>query len=105
LDARDGYDPQHGYPEDVLERLDAFIRPILAPDRSEPFVYDYAWHGLMAYTDDQVRRVGAEPRNPVLLYNLGCNGVGFMPSVLGGHRIARMIAGEVLGPSIFDPPG
>ena len=94
LDAHDGYDPKHEYPEDVLEQLDAFIRPILAPGRSEPFAYDYAWHGLMAYTDDQVRRVGAEPRNPVLLYNLGCNGVGLLPSICGGERVVRLVAGR-----------
>ena len=40
----------------------------------------------------------------MLLYNLGCNGVGFMPSIFGGHRIARMLAGDVMAPSIFDPP-
>ncbi len=100
---RDAHDSQQGVPDDVLARLDAFIRPILAPGRRAPFVYDYAWHGIMAYTDDQVRQVGAEPRNPVLLYNLGCNGVGLLPSIHGGQRIARLIAGERLAPSLFDP--
>ena len=66
--------------------------------------YDYHWHGLMGYTRSRLRMIGAEPRNPVLLYNLGCNGVGFMPSIYGGQRIARMLAGDDLGPSIFDPP-
>ena len=37
------------------------------------------------------------------MYNLGCNGVGFLQAIFGGHRIARLIAGEQLPPSIFDP--
>ena len=51
----------------------------------------------------KVRVVGAHPRHPSLLYNLGCNGVGFLPSIVGGERIAGILAGERLGPSIFDP--
>ena len=57
----------------------------------------------MAYTDSKLRLIGVEPCNPVLLYNLGCNGVGILPSVYGGHRIARLVAGHQLEPSIFDP--
>jgi len=57
----------------------------------------------MAYTDNRLRLIGVEPRNPVLHYNLGCNGIGFMPSVYGGHRIGRLLAGDALGPSLFDP--
>jgi len=102
-DAQAGYDSGGAFPGALLERLDAFIRPILAPGRSEPLAFDYTWHGLMGYTEDQVRVVGAEPRNPVLLYNLGCNGVGFLPSIHGGQRVARLLAGEALAPSLFDP--
>ena len=57
----------------------------------------------MAYTDNKIRLVGFEPRNPVLMYNLGCNGVGFLPSIAGGLRIARLHSGHTLQPSIFDP--
>jgi hypothetical protein len=42
--------------------------------------------------------------NPVLMYNLGCNGVGFLPSIAGGFRIAALTAGRAVGSSIFDPP-
>jgi hypothetical protein len=38
-----------------------------------------------------------------LLYNLGCNGVGFLPSIFGGHRISQLLAGQTLAPSVFDP--
>ena len=97
------YRTDAGYPTEVLERLDDFIRPVLAQGRSERLSYDYTWHGLMAYTPSQVRQIGAEPKNPVLLYNLGCNGVGFLPSIYGGYRLARIVAGERLAPSLFDP--
>jgi hypothetical protein len=38
-----------------------------------------------------------------LLYNLGCNGVGFLPSIFGGHRVSRLLADQTLAPSVFDP--
>ena len=103
LDDRSEYRADATYPDERLAQLDGFIRPILAPERAEPLAYAYTWHGLMAYTPSQVRLIGPEPKNPVLLYNLGCNGVGFLPSIYGGHRLARIVAGEILAPSLFDP--
>ena len=50
-----------------------------------------------------IRVIGRHPRYPELLYNLGCNGVGFLPSIHGGQVIARTLGGESLAPSIFDP--
>jgi len=38
----------------------------------------------------------------VVLYNLGCNGVGFLPSIHGATRVARILAGEQVEASIFD---
>lgn len=90
-------------PDAVLQQIDGFLRPLQGRGR-EPLAYDFHWHGLMAYTPTQVRLIGPEPRNPVLLYNLGCNGVGLLPSIHGGHRIARLLAGDALPPSLFDPP-
>jgi glycine/D-amino acid oxidase-like deaminating enzyme len=87
----------------VLDYLDNFIRPILSPGRSKPLAYRWTWHGLMGYTRNGIRVIGAEPRNPVLLYNFGCNGVGLLPSVYGGWRNARLLAGERLAASMFDP--
>ena len=40
----------------------------------------------MGYMDGGVRVIGAHPRHAALLYNLGCNGVGFLPSICGGER-------------------
>jgi glycine/D-amino acid oxidase-like deaminating enzyme len=64
---------------------------------------DFAWNGLMGYTSNGVRLIGPDPAYPSLIYNLGCNGIGILPSIYGGKRIAEYINGEPLGPSIFDP--
>jgi glycine/D-amino acid oxidase-like deaminating enzyme len=50
-----------------------------------------------------IRVVGAHPRHPGLTYNLGGNGVGFLPSIYGGQRIAQLLADRALPASIFDP--
>ena len=57
----------------------------------------------MGYNDSGIRVIGPHPRHPRLFYNLGCNGVGFLPSIFGGHRLSQALAGEPLAPSIFDP--
>lgn len=103
LERRTEYAATDAYPESALAQIDAFARPIVAPGRDAPLDYDFTWHGLMAYTTSQVRLIGPEPKNPTLLYNLGCNGVGFLPSICGGRRVARLLAGEALAPSLFDP--
>lgn len=63
----------------------------------------FCWHGLMGYTPNGIRRIGPEPCNPVLLYNLGCNGVGILPSMYGGKRTSEFLQGKEMSPSIFDP--
>lgn len=65
--------------------------------------YAFCWHGLMGYTPNGIRRIGPEPCNATLLYNLGCNGVGILPSIYGGKRIAQWLNNEPLSRSIFDP--
>ncbi len=89
--------------EDFREKIDLFLRQNYRRYPEEPTEYSFSWHGLMGYTPNGLRRIGIEPCNPVLLYNLGCNGVGILPSVYGGKRIAQIIRGDVLEPSIFDP--
>lgn len=63
----------------------------------------FFWHGLMGYTVSGVRLVGPEPLDPRLLYNLGCNGVGILPSVMGAQKIAHHINGDEMQETIFDP--
>jgi glycine/D-amino acid oxidase-like deaminating enzyme len=103
LDDSTVYVADAGFPSEIIEEIDRDVLPLAAPGRRPGTRYDYAWHGLMGYTDSRVRLVGFEPVNPVLMYNLGCNGVGFLPSIAGGHRIAALTRGDDLGPSIFDP--
>jgi len=91
------------FPGPLLGMMDEQIRPFAQPARPPGRRYDFQWHGLMGYMDGRVRVIGAHPGRPSLLYNLGCNGVGFLPSIHGGRQIARLIAGERLPPSIFDP--
>jgi glycine/D-amino acid oxidase-like deaminating enzyme len=57
----------------------------------------------MGYSPGGVRVVGPHPAHPRLLYNLGCNGVGFLPSIAGADRVGRLLAGEDLAPSALDP--
>ncbi len=97
------YSRTHACDEHVREEIDDFLRSSYDKFPAEETEYAFCWHGLMGYTPNGVRRIGPEPLNPVLLYNLGCNGVGILPSVFGAHRIARFVNGDVLEKSIFDP--
>lgn len=85
------------------DTIDTFLKENYERHPPTNVRYEFCWHGLMGYTPNGVRRVGSEPCNSVLLYNLGCNGVGILPSIYGSERIARILAGESLAPSIFDP--
>lgn len=94
---------EHPYPEEAQAVIDAFLHKTYAFAPREPIHYKYRWHGLMGYTPNGVRCIGVEPINNVLLYNLGCNGVGILPSIYGGKKISEHIRGEKVPPSIFDP--
>ena len=97
------YDRDAPFPGALLQMIDADVRPYAHTTRPAGRAYEFHWHGLMGYNRSGIRLVGAHPRHERLLYNLGCNGVGFLPSVFGGHRLARLLAGERLAPSLFDP--
>ena len=97
------YDPSMPVPGHVLDTMDDEILPFAQPARPHGLPFDFQWHGLMGYSEGLVRVVGAHPHHPALLYNVGCNGVGFLPSIFGGERISRILAGDPLRPSVFDP--
>lgn len=97
------YSREEYFRQDVRDSLDEFLRTTYHHHPGSGTEYAFSWHGLMGYTPGGLRRIGAEPCNPVLLYNLGCNGVGILPSIFGGKRIARILAGETPERSIFDP--
>jgi glycine/D-amino acid oxidase-like deaminating enzyme len=97
------YHKDHPYPEYAEREIDAFVHATYRDVPKRKIEYTYHWHGLMGYTPNRLRLIGAEPRNPVLLYNLGCNGVGILPSIYGGHRLGEIFAGREVHKSIFDP--
>lgn len=89
--------------EDAKDTINDFLRSSYGKHPSNEVEYAFCWHGLMGYTPNGIRRIGPEPCNQVLLYNLGCNGVGILPSIFGGIRISRFLKGEQVEQSIFDP--
>lgn len=91
--------------EHVTPLIDDFLRNNYQAYPDSEVEYAFCWSGLMGYTPSGVRLVGPEPLNPRLMYNLGCNGVGILPSIWGGKRISRYLLGEEVEPSIFDPRG
>ena len=100
---RGDYEPEFDYSEEVEATTDRFLHTLYDIADTENVDYLFTWHGLMGYTPTGMRLVGVDPKNNHLLYNLGCNGVGILPSIFGGERIARIIEGEELPPSLFDP--
>lgn len=104
LPERGLYSLEDEFPEKHMQVFDDFLRRTYELDPNRKVEYLFTWHGLMGYTKNGVRMVGPEPSNQALLYNLGCNGVGLLPSVMGGRKIARHVAGERVPKSIFDVP-
>ncbi len=100
----EAYNFEAGFPDDAEMKLDEFIHKVYDLGSNKKIEYVFTWHGLMGYTRNGVRLIGPEPQNPVLLYNLGCNGVGILPSIHGGRVISRYLAGEKVGRSLFDVP-
>lgn len=98
------YSRDEEYPEEHAADIDAFVKSTYDLDPNKKIDYIFTWHGLMGYTKNGVRMVGPEPKNPVLLYNLGCNGIGILPSLFGSLKIARHLKGEDVEVSIFDIP-
>lgn len=91
------------YPDEALHDIDAFVHETYQDAPKGEIDYRYQWHGLMGYTPNGVRLIGPEPRNKNLFYNLGCNGVGILPSIFGGKKVADLLAGKKFPISIFDP--
>ncbi|MEK7185322.1 MAG: FAD-binding oxidoreductase, partial [Patescibacteria group bacterium] len=103
------YSHDNDFPEEMVEKIDEFVRRVHSPEKKIDYIF--TWHGLMGYTKNGVRLVGPEPKNSLLMYNLGCNGVGILPSIYGGQRIADFISGKISeknsadsSRSIFDVP-
>lgn len=98
------YDRMMPFPADVDEEIErAFVSTYVRSDDDLRPERAFRWHGVMGYTPTGIRCVGRDPRAPNLLYNLGCNGIGILPSVAGARRIAQTLAGAHLRESLFDP--
>lgn len=96
----EGYDPGKEHDPAAFDRLEAFARATLEGYEG---TRDWQWEGLMGYTPGGARLVGRDPGSPSLLYNLGCNGIGLLASVAGGWKVAQLLRGAILPPSLFDP--
>lgn len=83
--------------------VDVFLKENYKKHPGEKVQYQFCWHGLLGYTTTGLRLIGEEPLNRTLIYNLGCNGVGIMPSIYGATRISQIVQGIQQEPSIFDP--
>jgi glycine/D-amino acid oxidase-like deaminating enzyme len=98
------YESEGAFPESLAQKMEEFLWETLGFHDKGNTAEIFHWHGLMGYTHNGVRLIGVEPQNPVLIYNLGCNGIGILTSIYGGHRIAEIIGGKTLEASIFDVP-
>lgn len=101
LDERIKYSQEKEIDGEIIKEMDVFV------DRTfkESALLDraFVWHGLMGYTKTGLRIVGKEPCAEHIFYNLGCNGVGIMPAFWSAKRIADIIVGNSIEPTIFDP--
>lgn len=96
------YNKMHEYNYDMKAEYEQFIIDTFAPKLPEPGHKQFIWHGLMGYTNNGLRMVGFEKRNKLLMYNLGCNGVGLLPAIWSSKRIADLLNGDTSA-SLFDP--
>lgn len=97
------YDPRGIYDKQMAAQIEAFLKKTHKHTPKDNLEFRFTWHGLMGFTQNGIRLIGIEPLNPVLLYNLGCNGVGILPSIYGGSRISSLLKGEQVPVTIFDP--
>lgn len=93
------YDAGTIYHPDAYRRLGPFLSSTLGL----PGPPSRRWQGLMGYTSTGTRIVGQDPRLPPMYYNLGCNGIGILSALAGARRLAGIMGGEDLEPSMFDP--
>lgn len=95
------YNPNKRMARKHLKSMDQFLHRYLTDSVSRR---SFQWHGVMGYTSNGLRWVGRSKANSRLLFNLGCNGVGLLASVLGAQRISNVLSNKKFPRSIFDPP-
>lgn len=67
----------------------------------QDIAFSHFWLGIMGYTANDLRWVHADQSIPHLYYNLGCNGIGIMPSVSAAKRIVALITNQPQEPALF----
>ncbi|MEI8062172.1 MAG: FAD-binding oxidoreductase [bacterium] len=97
------YVREYQFDKKMGDKISDFVKQTYKKIPGEHFEYKFQWHGLLCYTPGGIRLIGPDPKNKNLMYNLGCNGIGIIPSIYGGMKISKMLAGEEFPPSIFDP--
>ncbi|MHB1316509.1 MAG: NAD(P)/FAD-dependent oxidoreductase [Minisyncoccota bacterium] len=102
LEDKYAYSKELLYPETEEKKIDDFVRSTYETDPNKTIKYEFSWHGLMGYTTNGIRLIGFETKNTVLMYNIGCNGIGILPSIFGGKRITNLLNGDTKD-MIFDP--
>jgi glycine/D-amino acid oxidase-like deaminating enzyme len=85
-----------------LEEIRRFLRSSV-PGYVHREDHPFFWSGLMGYTPSGIRLAGPWPGDRRLLLNVGCNGVGIVPSMAAAKRIAAHLSGDDAGPSLFEP--
>jgi glycine/D-amino acid oxidase-like deaminating enzyme len=103
LDNTEQYVTEAEYSQEAVVEITDFLHKTYQNVPKGDIDFRFKWHGLMGYTPTSIRVVGEEPKNRVLMYNLGCNGVGILTSIYGGKRISEIVGGAKLPPSLFDP--
>ncbi len=96
------YGKDHEYHPNIKTEYEKFITDTFKSKDPEPNHKEFMWHGLMGYTDNGLRMVGYEKKNKLLMYNLGCNGVGLLPAIWSSKRISDLLLGDTTS-SLFDP--
>ena len=100
LEEKNRYNKNHKFSDDAKKQIHDFLSKTYDKKKIK---LDFAWHGLMGYTKTGLRLIGPEILNENLLYNLGCNGVGILPSIHGAYKISQILLGKKQEESIFDP--
>ena len=103
MDDSNNYKIEHPFPKEAQDSINNFLHKSYKYAPKGSIDYKYIWHGLMGYTPNGIRLIGIEPLNKNLLYNLGCNGIGILPSIFGANKISKILSGEKFEESIFDP--
>lgn len=96
------YSKDHFYRKEIKDDFEQFAKENFEHKKADEGHIEFVWHGLMGYTANGLRMVGFDPRHEVLMYNLGCNGIGLLPAIWSSKRIANLVNGDPT-PSLFDP--